>query len=141
MQQRRTVTTSTRSGTLSPGTHITMTIKQMIMAVIGVGVVVLGYSAIIYNQVTAKTDIAAINSKVDTAVTATATVSKDQDTKRDALGEKFIASQEKIVEKVTQLNLQLVQTQDEAKQSNATLAKISDQLGNLSLAAGHPSRR
>ena len=113
----------------------------MLMVIGFVASLVLSLGAILYNQSAFKGDVAELKSGVAIAVNKTAEVSTDQDKKREDMGKAFLASQEQIVAKVSELTTQQAVSQVTTKQMADTLTTISNKIGDLSLAAGHPKGR
>lgn len=131
VERRTRARPPTRNEELSPESHITMSIQQIVMVAFILLTAGSGYAYLVWNQSAATSSIAAINTKIDTVATATTAVSKDQDAKREQMGKDFLASTEKIADKVSDLNTALAVQQSTTKTMADTLTTISNQLGEV----------
>jgi hypothetical protein len=130
-----------RQQALTPDTHVSLTIIQLIALVLGLLAVAGGYVWLKVDASSAKTTAELTSTKVDTlgtkveaAIQSNANQFKDQDNKREQLGKDFIASQQQIVAKVSELNTAVLLQQHDTKTIAETLAKISDQLNTVAIA-------
>lgn len=130
-----------RSALLTPESRMSFSLVQLCIIIGVVSTFVFGIGAVLYNQTTFKDDVISIKSDVKAVAASTGQVNQQQDAKREQMAKDFLASNQKIADKVADLNVQLVKTQDAEQQTNATLLQIRDALGGLSLAAGHPKGR
>ena len=134
---RRTRTPRVGSRGITPDSHITMSIKQVLVVlgcvIVGAG----GYFYLVWNQSASQRDIAEIKSTVASVTNSTQTASKEQDVKREQLGKDFLASTNKIADEVSALNSAMIHQQDQTTTMNNTLVTISNQLGELT----HPKGR
>lgn len=116
---------------ITPDSHITMSIKQILFVlgcvIVGAG----GYFYLVWNQTAAQHDIAEIKTTVASVTQTTATSSKDQDQKREQMGKDFLASTNKIADEVNTLNAAMIHQQDQTTTINNTLVTISNQLGEV----------
>ena len=134
---RRARTSRASSKGITPDSHITMSIKQVLVVlgcvIVGAG----GYFYLVWNQSASQRDIAEIKSTVASVTNSTQTASKEQDVKREQLGKDFLASTNKIADEVSALNSAMIHQQDQTTTMNNTLVTISNQLGELT----HPKGR
>ena len=134
---RRARTPRAGSRGITPDSHITMSIKQVLVVlgcvIVGAG----GYFYLVWNQSASQRDIAEIKSTVASVTNSTQTASKEQDVKREQLGKDFLASTNKIADEVSALNSAMIHQQDQTTTMNNTLVTISNQLGELT----HPKGR
>ena len=130
-----------RRESITPDSSVTLSIKQILVVFAAVVAIASGYFYMVWNQAAANKDIQDIKASVSTVTQSAAVTTKEQDEKREQLGKDFIASTDKIASKVNDLSTQMALTQQETKVQTDTLTKISNQLGELSLASGHPARR
>ena len=134
---RRARTPRVSSRGITPDSHITMSIKQVLVVlgcvIVGAG----GYFYLVWNQSASQRDIAEIKSTVASVTNSTQTASKEQDVKREQLGKDFLASTNKIADEVSALNSAMIHQQDQTTTMNNTLVTISNQLGELT----HPKGR
>lgn len=114
------------SASISPESHITMSLKQVVITVGAIAVGAVGYAYLVYTESTQGTDIATIK----TTLSAT---TKDQDQKRDQMGKDFLTSQNVLVAKVNDLNTTVQLQQHDTQAMAETLKTISAQLGNLTV--------
>jgi uncharacterized protein HemX len=125
--------TNGRGGSLSPGTHVSLTITQLIL-ILGAAITLAGgYYWLQSNVVSTTSKVDTFAVKLDKAVQTNADQFKDQDNKRDQLGKDFLASQQQIVAKVSELNTAVTVQQHDTKTIAETLAKISDQLSTVAI--------
>ena len=99
------------------------------MVVCAIAVTAGGYWFLVDNQNAQGKDIAEIKTTVTNAT-------KDQDNKREQLGKDFLASNQKIADKVGDLNAAVLVQQATAKTMADTLAHISDQLSTAIVTPG-----
>ena len=127
-------------GSLTPGTHISLTIMQFIAMIAGIATLAGGYWWLETNVTSANTKVDYIGTKVDAAIKTNLDGIKDQDNKREQLGKDFLASQELIASKVSDLNAAVTVQQHDTKTIADTLSKISDQLSAVAIvpAKGKP---
>jgi predicted ATP-dependent Lon-type protease len=130
-QQRRQ--SRNGGGSLSPGTHVSLTLTQFILIMGAVVTVAGGYYWMQSNVVSTVAKVDTFSAKLDQAVKTSADQFKDQDNKRDQLGKDFLASQAQIVAKVSDLNAAVTVQQHDTKTIADTLAKISDQLNTVAI--------
>jgi hypothetical protein len=126
---KRTTTKSTRD--ITPDSRVTMSLTQVLFVVGGVFIAALGWGVVVWGQHSQASDIATIQTKLDTVTTATQKVSQDQDTKREQMGKDFLSSQDKIVEQINKLNTAVAVEQTTQKTMADTLTTISNQIGEL----------
>lgn len=126
-----------QASAITPDSHITMSIKQILFVLGSVIVGAGGYFYIVWNQSAANRDIAEIKTTVASVTTSTTQASKDQDAKREQLGKDFLASTNKIADEVSILNSAMIHQQDQTATMNNTLVTISNQLGELGHPKGH----
>ena len=135
------------NGDLTPGTHISLTLAQAIIAVVGLSTIIGGYIWLKVDASTARATSETTSVKVDTLATKVEAATKinadalhDQDVKREDLGKSFLAKQDQLNAKVTDLNTSVQLQQHDTQTIAATLAKISDQLSTVSIgpAKGKP---
>lgn len=129
---RRTAVPRQRPSAITPDSHVTLSIKQILVALGGVVVGASGYFYLVSNQTAAQRDIAEIKTNVAAVTSNTQSASKDQDAKREQLGKDFLASTNKIADEVNMLNAAMIHQQDQTATMNNTLVTISNQLGELS---------
>lgn len=127
---------------ISPESHITMSLQQILMIAVILLTAGSGYAYLVWGQSAANTAITEINSKITTVSSTDAKSIADQDAKREKMGQDFLASTEKIADKVSELNTALAVQQTTSKQMSDTLVTISNQLGAVlqhtdSTTAGH----
>jgi hypothetical protein len=126
-------------GALTPATQISLTVVQFIAVLAIVSLAVGGYWWLESNVTTAAAKVDTFSAKLDQAVKANTDQFKDQDNKREQLGKDFLASQQQIVAKVSELNTAVTVQQHDTKTIADTLSKISDQLSAVSVSpAGKP---
>ena len=134
---RRARTPRASSRGITPDSHITMSIKQVLVVlgcvIVGAG----GYFYLVWTHSASQRDIAEIKSTVASVTNSTQTASKEQDVKREQLGKDFLASTNKIADEVSALNSAMIHQQDQTTTMNNTLVTISNQLGELT----HPKGR
>lgn len=123
---------------LSPATQISLTLVQFVAVVGIVALAVGGYWWLETNVTTAASKVDTFSTKLDQAVKANNDQFKDQDNKREQLGKDFLASQQQIVAKVSELNTAVTVQQHDTKTIADTLAKISDQLSTAAQMPGKP---
>lgn len=121
---------------LTPETHISMSVTQ-----IGLLAAILfafggGWLALQLGQGSLRADVTDIKTTVSTVSNTAQAAAREQDVKREQLGKDFLASNQKIADRVNDLNTQLQVQQQSVKITNETLSKISDQLGHISIATG-----
>jgi len=140
-RRRQKSHTGNGHGYLTPGTHISLTLTQAIIAVLGLSTVIGGYIWLKVDASSAKTTAAETSTKVDvlaTKVEAAAKTNndalKDQDAKREELGKDFLAKQDQLNAKVTELTTSITVQQHDTATIASTLAKISDQLSTAVIA-------
>jgi hypothetical protein len=134
MATRSTHRSRQRNGSLSPSTHISLTVVQFLAVVFGVVTIAGGYWWLEANVTAANMKVDTITSKVDTAIKSNNDGLKDQDNKREQLTKDFLASQAQIVAKVSDLNTSVQVQQHDTKTIADTLAKISEQLQTVVIA-------
>ena len=127
-------------GSLTPGTHISLTIMQFIAMIAGIATLAGGYWWLETNVTSANAKVDYIGTKVDAAIKTNLDGIKDQDNKREQLGKDFLASQQLIASKVSDLNAAVTVQQHDTKTIADTLSKISDQLSAVAIvpAKGKP---
>jgi hypothetical protein len=135
---RKTVKQSPRrksrnSRELTADSHISLTIKQALVALGLIATIAGGYYYLVNTQSSQGHDIAEIKATVGNVTQTTEATARDQDAKREQMGKEFLASTEKIAEKVSELNTAMAVQQTTNKQMSDTLTTISNQLGELSL--------
>ncbi len=119
---------------LTPGTKVSLTIVQFTAVMVIVALAVGGYWWLESGVATAATKVDSFSTKLEAAVKTNIDQFKDQDNKRDQLGKDFIASQQQIVAKVSELNTAVTVQQHDTKIIADTLSKISDQLSAVTIA-------
>jgi uncharacterized coiled-coil protein SlyX len=103
-----------------------MSLTQVILVIGFVAAAALAWGIVVWTQHTQSSDIAEIKTTVSSQ-------NADQDKKRDQLGKDFLASQDKIVDKVSTLHDALVEQQATTKQMSDTLTTISNELREVPL--------
>jgi hypothetical protein len=131
-------------GSLSPGTHVSLTLSQFAV-IFGlsftiIGGAIAGWSVLKSSVTTANDKVDTFSAKLDQAVTANNNQFKDQDNKREQLGKDFLASQAQIVAKVSDLNAAVTVQQHDTKTIADTLSKISDQLSTVTIAPSNKGK-
>jgi len=120
-------------GSLSPATHVSFTVTQLIMLVVGLFTVAGGYWWLQNNVITASAKVGEFSSKLDSAIKSNNDQFTTQDNKREQLGKDFLASQQQVVAKVSELNTAVQLQQHDTSAIAASLAKISDQLSTVAI--------
>jgi oligoendopeptidase F len=132
------------NGSLSPGTHVSLTLSQFAvifgLSFTVVGGAIAGWSVLKSSVTTANEKVDTFSAKLDQAVTANNNQFKDQDNKREQLGKDFLASQAQIVAKVSDLNAAVTVQQHDTKTIADTLSKISDQLSTVTIAPSNKGK-
>jgi uncharacterized protein HemX len=123
-----------RGGLLSPGTHVSLTITQFILILGAVVTVAGGYYWMQSNVVATVAKVDTFSTKLDTAIKTNADQFLTQDNKREQLGKDFLAKQDQLNAKVSDLNTSVALQQHDTKTIADTLAKISDQLSSVTIA-------
>lgn len=113
---------------LTPDSHITINVTQLIALIVGVVTLAGGYWYLISTQAKQTSDIARVQTTIEAVTHDTTAQVKDQNDKRETLAKDFLASNQKIADRVSDLNTQMVLTQQAAKVTNDTLSQIRDQL-------------
>jgi uncharacterized membrane-anchored protein YjiN (DUF445 family) len=126
---------STRAGDINPDSHVTMSLQQVLVVASILLACGSGYAYLVWNQSDAKTAIADVNTKLSTVTVNNGKALADEDSKREQMGKDFLASTEKIADKVSDLNTALAVQQTTSKQMADTLQTISNQLGELAKVA------
>lgn len=122
-----------RGGSITPDTHISLTVVQFFM-VLGIAAVAIGgYWWLETNVSNASTKVDSFAAKLDTAIKTNNDGFTTQDNKRDQLAKDFLASQAQIVAKVSDLNTAVTVQQHDTKTIADTLSKISDQLKEVTV--------
>ena len=101
---------------------------QLIALIVGVVTLAGGYWYLISTQAKQTSDIARVQTTIEAVTHDTTAQVKDQNDKRETLAKDFLASNQKIADRVSDLNTQMVLTQQAAKVTNDTLSQIRDQL-------------
>ena len=127
-RRRQKSQTGNGHGYLTPGTHISLTIVQFMSVLVLVSVAVGGYWWLESNVSTAASKVDTFSVKLDSAVKSNNDALHDQDNKREQLAKDFLASQDKIVAKVSELNTAVTVQQHDTKTIADTLGQIRDQL-------------
>jgi hypothetical protein len=120
-------------GSLSPATHVSFTVTQLIMLIVGLFTLAGGYWWLQSNVVSATAKVGEFSAKLDGAIKTNSDQFATQDHKREQLGKDFIASQQQVVAKVSELNTAVQLQQHDTKQIADSLAKISDQLSTVAI--------
>jgi hypothetical protein len=125
------------NGSLSPGTHVSLTLSQFAiifgLSFTVVGGAIAGWSVLKSSVTSASDKVDTFATKLDAAVKTNNDQFKDQDNKREQLGKDFLASQAQIVAKVSDLNAAVTVQQHDTKTIADTLSKISDQLATVQI--------
>jgi hypothetical protein len=113
---------------LTPESQISMSVTQIIIVIGFVATCAVAWGVVVWGQHSQGDDIAETKTAITAIKNTVGAVTTDQDQKREQLGKEFLASQEKIVEKVSELNTALAVQQTTSKQMNDTLVTISNEL-------------
>ena len=113
---------------LTPDSQVSMSVTQVLIVIAFVASCALAWGIVVWGQHTQGDDIAETKTAITAIKNTVGAVTTDQDQKREQLGKEFLASQEKIVEKVSELNTALAVQQTTSKQMNDTLVTISNEL-------------
>jgi hypothetical protein len=103
------------------------------MLVVGLFTVAGGYWWLQNNVITASAKVGEFSSKLDSAIKSNNDQFTTQDNKREQLGKDFLASQQQVVAKVSELNTAVQLQQHDTSAIAASLAKISDQLSTVAI--------
>lgn len=129
---------SMRESSISPESHFAITLKQ---ASIAIGVFLAagsGYAYLVYNQSAQSKDIADIKMTQNANTAVVVTVTKEQEEKRAALGREFLATNQAIVSKLSDLTTLVAVQQERQKVTDDKLGRVLDQIGTVLSA---PQRR
>lgn len=128
MPGKRRNTRRNGSGSITADSHVTLSIKQIIFAFVAIAGLGSGYAYLVWGQTSVAKDVAELKSSVSTVTVKTDDASKDQDKKREQMGKDFLASQQKIVDRVSDLHDALVKQQATTDTMASTLTTIANEL-------------
>ena len=127
--------------TITPETGLKVSITQMFVIAGGICVAAMAYAYLVWGQNATSKDVADIKLEQARVVAKTADVISEQDKKRDELGKKFLESNEKIANSITQLTTLTAVQQERQKATDEKLEKVLTQIGSALTAPAPAGRR
>lgn len=116
---------------ITPGSSVTVTIKQAVAVAGAVLVAGAAYATLMYNQSSTNSDVSLIKTTIAEVTKASQAAAKEQDERRANMAREFLASNKEIANKVGDLTTVIAVQQAEAKATRDALVKISDQLQQI----------
>lgn len=117
-----------RSAGITADSHVTLSVKQVLIAIAAVAGIGSGYAYLVWNQTGTGKDVSELKATVASVATKTDSASKEQDAKREQMGKDFLASQQKLVDRVADLHDAVVQQKATQDAMASTLTTIANEL-------------